>query len=138
MKKVILYEVYDNDPIYESKIQKDLYELIGHQNFRIIPVSRSSDKFTVFAFLRLNEVTQLTEIFKKYNMLISSRDVTREVIKGEMPSYEHQREFDFVVYRKVLEEFREMNTDVDDVLDIISESGIYHLDDIHKRILENF
>ena len=138
MKKVILYEVYDNDPIYESKIQKDLYELIGHQNFRIIPVSRSSDKFTVFAFLRLNEVTQLTEIFKKYNMLISSRDVTREVIKGEMPSYEHKREFDFVVYRKVLEEFREMNTNVDDVLDIICESGIYHLDNIHKRILENF
>lgn len=138
MEKVILYQVYDNDPKLESKVQADLYDLIGHQNFRIIPVSKSDNKFTVFAFLNKDEVSPLTNIFKKYGMFISKCDITKEVIMGKMPNREYQKEFGFVTYRKVLNEFRQLNTSVDDVLDIISESGMEGLDDLHRKILKDF
>lgn len=138
MEKVILYKVHDNDPKLESDVQSDLYELIGHQSFRMIPVSKSGNQYTVFAFLNFREVDPLTKIFKKYNMFISMEDITKKVVMGEMPSSEYKKEFNFVTYRKVLNDFRELNTNVDDVLDIISESGMESLDDFHLKILKAF
>jgi len=138
MEKVILYKLCDNDPIFESQIQKDLYDVIGHQTFRMVLVSRSEDEFTIFAFLKGGEVDPLTHIFKKYKMLLIMEDITGDVIAGGMPNSEYKEEFNFVTYRKILKEFREMNTKVDDVLDLILESGIDSLDDIHKKILKNF
>jgi hypothetical protein len=138
MERVILYKLCDNDPIFESQIQKDLYGVIGHQTFRMVLVSRSEEEFTIFAFLKGDEVDPLTDIFKKYKMLLIMEDITGDVIAGRMPNSEYKDEFDFVTYRKILKEFREMNTKVDDVLDLILESGIDSLDDIHKKILKNF
>lgn len=138
MNKVILYNVLDNDPKFETDIQNDLKDLIGFQDYRIIAGKGENGKFTLFAFLYNWEVTPLTKIFKKYGMLLDYKDITDDVITGKLPNDYYKESFEFVTYRKILKEFIEVNTTVDHVLDMISESGIDSLTQFQKNILENY
>lgn len=137
MNKVILYNVLDNDPKFETNIQNDLKDLIGFQDYRIIAGRGENGKFTLFAFLYNWEVVPLTKIFKKYGMLLDHEDITNDVIMRKLPGDYYKDSFEFVTYRKILNEFIEINTTTDHILDMISESGIESLTQFQKNILKN-
>lgn len=138
MNKVILYTVLDNDPKHEKEIQMDLKDIFGFQDYRIIAGKANNDKYTIFAFLKEWEVIPFTKILKKYGMFISKKDVTNDVIMGRFPGSDYKECFEFVTYRKILNEFIEQNTTVDHVLDMINESGIDSLNDSQRKVLKNF
>lgn len=137
MDKVILFNVIDNDPVLENHIQKDLKDLMGYQDYRIIAVNSKNGFYTLVCFLNLDEIGPLTNIFKRYDMLIDTSDITNEIIMGKIPD-SWNGALDFVTYRKILNDFRIKNTKVDHVLDMISESGIGSLEKFQMEILDNF
>jgi len=138
MNKIILYNVVDNDPQFESQIQEDLKDLLGFQDYRIVTGKKSEKYYTIFAFLSEWEVPQLTRIFKKYEMLIECKDVTYDAIMGKFPGSDYENCFDFVTDRKLLNDFINQNMTVDHVLDKISESGIESITKFQKEILKKF
>jgi hypothetical protein len=138
MNRVILYDVLDNDPKFEKAVQGDLKDLFGFQDYRIIAGKSEKEKYTIFAFLQEWEVVPFTKILKKYGMFLGEKDVTDDVIMGKIPGSCYQESFEFVTYRKILNDFIESNTTSDHVLDMISESGIDSLNQFQRNILKNY
>lgn len=136
MDKVIRYTVIDNSPEDEKSIQKDLKDLMGSHDYRIIWVSNKEDIHTLYAFLEDHEVRPLTNIFKKYGMIIEYKDISQDIITGKLPNKEDKKEFEFVTWRRILNNFRVSNTTVDDILDVINDSGMGSLDELHLEILK--
>lgn len=136
MDKVIKFSVKDNDPSNELNIKKDIKDLIGFQDYRLIICQESDGIYTMMAFLNQSEVKGIKSIFMKYDMFIASWDVTDDVLSGRYREYCPEI-FGYPVYKKVMSDFILDNATVNNILDKILEYGLDSLSDEDKIILEN-
>ena len=136
MDKVIKFNVRDNDPSNEANIKKDIKDLIGFQDYRLIICQESDGIYTMMAFLNQSEVKGIKSIFMKYDMFIASWDVTDDVLSGRYREYCPET-FGYPVYKKVMSDFILDNATVNNILDKILEYGLDSLSDEDKIILEN-
>lgn len=136
MDQVILFSIRDNHPSLENDIKKDIKDLIGYQDYRMIVCQEADGVYTMMAFLKRNEVAGVNSIFNKYDMMIGSWDVTQDVLSGRYQN-SYTETFETPVYKKVMSDFISENATVDNILDKISEYGMNSLTKEDREILES-
>lgn len=92
----------------------------------------------LYTFLEKEKVSQLENLFRTYDVLIESKDLTEEILSCSFQDSEFLEVFEDANYSKVLRNFVLQNLDQDRILDKISKYGMDSLTKIEKRILGNY
>mgnify|MGYP006351104239 FL=1 len=134
MDKIYLLKIADDLPLYDGgnkvhSFYKELTECLDIADQYNIGFTDND-----YILVRLNsyKFERIEEVFQKY-FIFSKTDVTKEVISGEIQKL--YPEVDKLT-PKFFENFRIDNTDVDYVLEKISEKGIDSLDSVDRIILK--
>ena len=125
-KKVNIGEGDDfTHPVYE-----DISRCLENGDEKFIGFTDDED---IFIRLSDSKVNDICNTFRKHGFEFNIDEVTEFVINGDMQKMYPEVE---ALTPLIFETFRLDNTNVDDILDKISEKGIESLDDIDKKVLE--
>lgn len=121
--------ISDPDEGDENAICEDLLNIVDEDELGYIGFTEKNDMF-----LRLvsNKILHVCGILKKHNIKFEISEITSEIINGSIQNKYPEVE---KLTPNIFTEFRIENTDVDDILDKINETGIESLDYIDKSIL---
>lgn len=89
----------------------------------------------MFLFGEEDIINQIFENFNILNINFFSKDITEDILKGNLPRLEDKHTD--AMLRIMMNEFLDQNQTIDNILDKISESGIESLNNYDKSILEN-
>jgi hypothetical protein len=108
------------------------------ENDALVAVGEFKTHEVLYTFLEKEKVSQLENLFRTYDVLIESKDLTEEILSCSFQDPEFLDVFEDDFYSKVLRNFVLQNLDQDRILDKISKYGINSLTKIEKRILNSY
>ena len=122
-------------PENEKALFETLAEIV-HDDTLVAPGEFGTHE-VLYTFLEKEKVSQLENLFRTYDILIESKDLTEEILSCSFQDPEFLDVFEDANYSKVLRDFVLQNLDQDRILDKISKYGIDSLTKIERRILDN-
>lgn len=119
------------DDNFDHPVYRDLSLSLDKEDNKYIGFTENEDMF-----IRLLDykVDKICNILKSHDFSFEIKDVTTDAIRGKLQK-EHPEVHKLTPY--LFEDFRVENTNLDDVLDKINETGMESLDKIDKYILKN-
>lgn len=113
-----------------------LYAFLGHlqhDNF----VGEEGETDILFAFLNMEKTNELRSLLEAYGLLLEIREVTEDIL------YNRLSVSDYAIFSKedrhmeILDQYIQVNLNVDRILDKISIYGIESLTPVDKSILQS-
>jgi hypothetical protein len=122
-----------NCDFMKRKIFKFLLNILSDEDLKNIAYSENENgKDMVYVFLDLNKHKEIYNLFKKYDVLLSYKNLTSSFLlqKNLNPIFNGGH------FKNILFDFLESNLDKDTILDKINEMGIDSLNEIDYKILQ--
>jgi hypothetical protein len=123
-------------PENETVFLETLAEIV--EDDTLVAVGEFKTHEVLYTFLEKEKVSQLENLFRIYDVLIDSKDLTEEVLSCSFQDPEFLEIFEDTTYSKLLRNFVIQNLDPNRILDKISKYGINSITKIEKKILSNY
>jgi hypothetical protein len=122
-----------NSNFMKRKIFKFLLNILSDKDLGNIAYSENENgNDLIYVFLDLNKHKEIYDLFKKYDVLLSYKNLTSEFLfqKDLNPIFRGGH------FKNILFNFLNNNLDKDSILDKINEMGIGSLNEIDYKILK--
>jgi hypothetical protein len=123
-------------PENETVFLETLAEIVEDES--LVAVGEFKTHEVLYTFLEKEKVSQLENLFRIYDVLIDSKDLTEEVLSCSFQDPEFLEIFEDTTYSKLLRNFVIQNLDPNRILEKISKYGINSITKIEKKILSNY
>jgi hypothetical protein len=123
-------------PENETVFLETLAEIV--EDDTLVAVGEFKTHEVLYTFLEKEKVSQLENLFRIYDVLIDSKDLTEEVLSCSFQDPEFLEIFEDTTYSKLLRNFVIQNLDPNRILEKISKYGINSITKIEKKILSNY
>jgi 6-pyruvoyl-tetrahydropterin synthase len=127
-KKVDLPE---DDEKFTHPFYNDITICLDEDDDKYIGFTDDDDMFINLSEVKVNNIAN---VLNKYNAEFTITDVTEKVISGEIQKSYPEVE---ILTPDLFKNFRIDNTEIDQILDKINNSGIESLDEVDKVILKS-
>jgi hypothetical protein len=133
MSKVGLFIIKEHkSSITKKKIFNEFLKILNDDLENVVFSETKDGLDTLYVFLDIEKQKKIYDLFKKYSVLSSYKDLTKNFL--------YQKNLDIIFnndeFKKILIKFLDSNLDKDTVLDKINDLGISSLNEIDYNILK--